>query len=104
MTARGNFGHRVDMEHDQRCGIDRYRANCRDCAYISAWCTTAPAWPDAPQRPAHVAQERALSAARGHLRGRLSVIPTQGPVPTWERDRQPSAGKVDYSVTADRLA
>jgi hypothetical protein len=98
-----NFGHAVDIEVDQVCGVHRYRANCRNCSYVSGWCTTAAPWPDAPQRPRHEAQARALSAAQGHLRGRLQVLPTQGPVPIWERaegDRPPSAEKVAYSVAA----
>ena len=102
-----NFGHEVLIESDQVCGLPRYRANCRNCSYVSGWHTTNPPWPDAPPRPAHEAQARALSAAQNHLRGRLQVLPTQGPVPSWERpaaDRQPSGGKADYSVTAARLA
>lgn len=99
----GNFGHEVLMESGEVCGVLRYRANCRSCSYVSGWFTTAAPWPDAPQRPAHQAQARALSAAQNHLRGRLQVLPTRGPVPSWERpaaDRQPSGGKADYSVAA----
>jgi len=101
-----NFGHTVVMESDEVCGVHRYRANCRNCAYVSGWFTTAAPWPDAPQRPAHQAQERALCAAQVHLRGRVQVIPTQGPAPSWERvgaaeastfavNRAPSRAKVD---------
>lgn len=96
------------MESDVVCGVHRYRANCQQCDYVSGWHTTAAPWPDAPQRPAHQAQAAALSAAETHLRGRVQVIPTQGPTPSWERvgdpeastfrvERQPSRGKVDAS-------
>lgn len=104
MTA--NFGHEVLMESDVVCGVYRYRANCRNCSYVSGWFTTAAPWPDAPQRPRHQAQERALCAAQVHLRGRVQVIPTQGPAPSWECippgeastfavNRAPSRRKVD---------
>jgi hypothetical protein len=100
-----NFGHEVLIECDQVCGLPRYRANCKNCSYVSGWCTTNPPWPDAPPRPAHEAQARALSAAQTHLRGRLQVLPTQGPVPSWDRPggpdgrkRQPSGENAHYSV------